>query len=121
MKAHFRGGPNISMKVPPHQYEATVAFYRDVLQFAELPKQNEGSVVFKFGANNLWIDKVCTVSQSEIWLQVVTDNSSAAENRLEEAGITRCDTIEPLGDHFDGFWISNPASIIHLIDGADVR
>ena len=30
MAAKFSGGKNIAMKVPPHQYEATVAFYRDV-------------------------------------------------------------------------------------------
>ncbi|WP_162654084.1 hypothetical protein [Lentilitoribacter sp. Alg239-R112] len=121
MKTQFQGGPNIAMKVPPHQYEATVAFYRDVLQLAELPNQNEESTVFKFGENNLWIDSVNTVSQAEIWLQVITNNSSAAENHLNNAGISRCDTIEPLGDEFDGYWISNPASIIHLIDGVETH
>ncbi len=28
----FEGGRNIAMKVPPHQHEATVRFYRDVLK-----------------------------------------------------------------------------------------
>ncbi len=31
METTFRGGHNIAMKVPPHQFEATVNFYRDVL------------------------------------------------------------------------------------------
>ncbi len=29
MSARIYGGFNIAMKVPPHQYEATLAFYRD--------------------------------------------------------------------------------------------
>ena len=28
----FSGGRNIALKVPPHRYEATVGFYRDVLR-----------------------------------------------------------------------------------------
>lgn len=31
MTARITGGINIAMKVPPHQYEATVAFYREVV------------------------------------------------------------------------------------------
>ncbi|HBR99063.1 MAG TPA: hypothetical protein DD979_17040 [Gammaproteobacteria bacterium] len=29
----FQAGRNIAMKVPPHQYDATVRFYRDTLGF----------------------------------------------------------------------------------------
>ena len=118
MKPHFRGGPNIAMKVPPHQHAETVAFYRDVLELEMLEGSTEDTTVFKFGASKLWIDKVSTVSQAEIWLQVITDDSSGAQRLLSEAGICRRDEIEPLPDGFDGYWISSPASIIHLIDGA---
>jgi len=31
MTAKITGGINIALKVPPHQYEATIAFYRDVV------------------------------------------------------------------------------------------
>ena len=31
MNAEITGGINIAMKVPSHQYEATIAFYRDVI------------------------------------------------------------------------------------------
>jgi hypothetical protein len=31
MTARIKGGINIAMKVPPHQYEETIAFYRDVI------------------------------------------------------------------------------------------
>ncbi|MEL7179935.1 MAG: hypothetical protein AAFN63_08890 [Pseudomonadota bacterium] len=117
MDAQFNGGPNIAMKVPPHQHEATVAFYRDTLKLKELHGNGDKTVGFQFGANRLWIDKVDTVSQAELWLQVVTNNTSDASTRLKEAGAPRCDEIEPLGESFDGFWISNPAGVIHLIDG----
>lgn len=102
MDAQFDGGPNLAMKVPPHQHEATVTFYRDTLKLKEL----HGDV-----------DKVDTVSQAELWLQVVTDNTSDAATRLRDAGAPRCDEIEPLEESFDRFWVSNPAGIIHLIDG----
>ena len=31
---NFRGGRNIAMKLPPHQYEAMITFYRDTLGLA---------------------------------------------------------------------------------------
>lgn len=117
MDTQFDGGPNLAMKVPPHQYEATVAFYRDTLKLKKIHGVSDNSVGFQFGTNKLWIDKVDTVSQAELWLQVVTNNTCDAAAQLKEAGTPRCDEIEPLADAFDGFWISNPAGIIHLIDG----
>lgn len=59
------------------------------------------------------------MSQAEIWLEVVTNNTTEAAHVLEEAGIARCDEIENLGQGFEGYWISNPASIIHLVDAKD--
>ncbi|XKE46862.1 hypothetical protein LG302_06930 [Halomonas organivorans] len=110
----FQGGRNIALKVPPHQYEATVGFYRDVLG---LPQVEAGrpSMVFAFGASQLWIDPVPGLSQAETWLEVVTDDAAAAAERLQAAGVVRCDEIEPLPEGFDAFWISSPAQIIHLV------
>ena len=119
MTAKFEGGKNIAMKVPPHQYDETVAFYRDILGLDEIAASSASSVGFKFGTNKLWVDKVATISQAELWLQVVTDNTSAAAEVLSEAGVARCDEIEDLGKDFDGFWISSPSAIIHLIDAKD--
>ncbi|AEH78029.1 putative enzyme related to lactoylglutathione lyase [Sinorhizobium meliloti] len=31
MSTEIKGGINIAMKVPSHQYEAVIAFYRDVV------------------------------------------------------------------------------------------
>lgn len=116
MTVKFQGGKNIAMKVPPHQYDATVRFYREILGLEQIAGPAGDAVGFKFGSNNLWIDKVPGMSQAELWLEIVTDDTAAAARRLEDAGIARCDEIEKLGSNFDGYWISSPASIIHLVD-----
>lgn len=116
MSAKFSAGKNIAMKVPSHQYEATVRFYSDILGFERVTGPSGNATGFKFGDKNLWIDNVPGMSQAEIWLEVVTNNTDEAARVLEKAGIARCDEIENLGEKFDGFWISSPSSIIHLID-----
>ena len=113
-KVTFEAGRNIAMKVPAHQYDATVQFYCDVLGF-NLLSRHDTSVAFEFGTNRLWIDSVVGLSQAEIWLEVVTQDMAAAARLLSTAGIVRCDDIEPLPQGLNAFWISNPASIIHLI------
>lgn len=117
MRPSFKGGRNIAMKVPPHQYDRTVAFYRDVIGLEQIDELLP-AVGFRFGHNQLWIDKAPAMSQAELWLELTTDDTAAAAEHLEKAGIARCDEIEALGENFDGFWISSPASIIHLVDGA---
>jgi catechol 2,3-dioxygenase-like lactoylglutathione lyase family enzyme len=113
----FTGGRNIAMKVPPNLWDDTVAFYRDVVGLEEIdhaPTQPL-SVGFRFGANNLWVDRVEALSQTEVWLELNVDDVASAAAHLDRPGIARRDEIEPLGDAFDGFWISSPASIIHLV------
>lgn len=89
-------------------------FYRDVVGLKPLtnylPKH-----VFEFGAGQLWIDRVDGMSQAEIWLELVVDDVPAASEHLGLNEIIRRDEIGPLPEGFDGFWISNPASIIHLV------
>ena len=120
MKPTFKPGANIAMKVPSHEHARTVSFYRDVLGFEEVPdKSGDGSVVFQFGDKYLWIDDVPTLSQAEIWLEVVTDDLSAASKALAQAECSRRDQIEPLPDGYEGFWVSNPANIIHLVTAED--
>lgn len=46
----FAGGRNIAMKVPPHQWEATVTFYRDVLGL-KLLENHLSNIGFEFGSN----------------------------------------------------------------------
>ncbi len=110
----FSGGRNIAMKVPPHLYDVTVQFYRDVLSLREITK-HAPAVGFEFGSNNLWIDRVAGISQAEIWLEVLTNDIAAAAEELKGVGVVRCDDIEPLPEGLQAFWISSPASIIHLV------
>lgn len=114
----IEGGRNIAVKVPPHAWDATVAFYRDVLGLKPITG-HEPATGFEFGANQLWIDRVPTLSQSEVWLQVTTDDIDATRARLEAANVVRCDEIEPLGDGARSFWILSPASIVHLVSPSE--
>jgi hypothetical protein len=113
-RVKFAAGRNIAMKVPPHQYEATVSFYRDVLGLAEITA-HAPSVGFAFGSSNLWIDRVPGMSQAETWLEVVTNDIAAASEHLKAAGVVRCDDIEPLPRDFQAFWVSSPSNIVHLV------
>ncbi|MEO3386635.1 hypothetical protein [Mesorhizobium sp. CAU 1741] len=115
MSPNFSGGRNIALKVPPHQYDATVRFYRDVIGLPQV-EGHEPSVGFVFGGCQLWIDRAPAMSQAELWLEIVTDDKQAAASHLRQAGVVRCDEIESLGEDFKGFWVSSPASIIHLVD-----
>lgn len=114
----FSGGRNVAMKIPPDAYAATVAFYRDMLGLPVEVRAPDTAVV-DFGHYRLWLDEVATVSQAEIWLEVVADDTSAAASHLAGAGTVRCDAIEPLPDNLDAFWIKSPASIVHLVAGGD--
>jgi catechol 2,3-dioxygenase-like lactoylglutathione lyase family enzyme len=119
--SRFAGGRNIAMKVPPHLWDATVRFYRDVagLPVIEHEPTQPPSVGFRFGANNLWVDRVDHVSHAEVWLELSVDDVEAAAGELRDAGVVRRDEIEPLGESFRGFWIANPAGIIHMVSEPD--
>lgn len=118
MKPKFTPGKNIAMKVPAHEFEETVTFYRDILGFEEVdasPPNDIESVTFKFGDKNLWIDKISGISQAEVWFEVVTEDIGVASEYFEKNDCIRRDEIEPLPEGFKGFWLANPANIIHLI------
>ncbi len=112
----FRAGRNMAMKVPAHEFEATVEFYRDIISLP-LAEGDEPGIVFAFGDKQLWIDKADHLSQAEIWLEILTDDVRAAELYCRENGILRRDEIEKLPRGFAGFWICSPANIIHLVSG----
>lgn len=115
-RAPFKPGRNIAMKIPPHEFERTVAFYRDILGLRQL-KREGSSLAFDFGGKTLWLDKVNALSQAELWLEVVTGDVKAAAAHFAARGIARRDEIEKLPERFNGFWIANPAGIIHLVTG----
>jgi catechol 2,3-dioxygenase-like lactoylglutathione lyase family enzyme len=118
MKPKFTPGNNIAIKVPSHEFDNTVSFYRNILGLEEVEvsaPDDIGTVVFKYGDKNLWIDRISGLSQAEIWLEVITDNIDKASDYFEENDCIRRDEIEPLPDGLKGFWIASPANIIHLI------
>ena len=114
-RPRFVPGRNIAMKIPPHEFDRTVAFYRDILGLAETTTGKGPSCRFAFGDKLLWLDPVATLSQAETWLEIVADDIDAAARYLQQQGCTRCDHIEPLPEGFRGFWITSPANIIHLV------
>jgi catechol 2,3-dioxygenase-like lactoylglutathione lyase family enzyme len=110
----FMGGRNVAIKVPAHTFEATVAFYRDTLGLA-LVHDGPGAKAFEFGPIRLWIDRMPHLTQAEMWLEVIAPNTQAAAERLAVAGVVRCDEVEKLPPDLDGFWILNPAGMVHLV------
>ncbi|MEU4392223.1 VOC family protein [Kribbella sp. NPDC023855] len=118
----FTAGLNIAMKIPKAQYDDTVAFYRDTLGFdvkeedvSYAPTVSKTHSV-QFGPNTLWLDRVDTYSQPDLWLQLHTNDLDAAASKLATIGIHPCDEVEPL-HNLDSrtHWIKNPAGIVHLL------
>lgn len=114
----FSGGSNIAIKVPAHTYDATIAFYRDTLALPLL-EEVENGCTFQFGSIQLWIDKVPNLSHPDVWLELQTNDTEAAARYLQVHGVPRRDEVEHLQDEFDGFFISDPAGVIHLVVGEE--
>lgn len=103
-------GKNIAIKVPAHRWEATVAFYRDRVGLP-VNRTLRDSVGFGFGEITLWIDRVPHQSQTDIWLELFTDDPDAA---LAELQGPQRDELEPL-DSVEGQWTSDPAGVVLLL------
>ena len=114
----FSGGANIAIKCPSHTYEQTVSFYRDTLALPLIEEEPEGCI-FQFGPNRLWIDKVPNLSQPDIWLELETNDTEAAAAFLKIHGVARRDEVEQLREDFNGFFISAPNGVIHLVVGPE--
>ncbi len=112
----FSGGANIAIKCPSHTYDATIAFYRDTLGLPLIEEEPEGCI-FQFGPVRLWIDRVPNLSHPDIWLELETNDTDAAASYLKINAVPRRDEVEQLREDFDGFWISDPAGVIHLVVG----
>ena len=67
----------------------------------------------------MWIDRNEKLTQAEVWLELFTPDHETAAQHLGEAGVVRCDPVEELGEGFAGFWIMNPANIVHLVRRPD--
>jgi hypothetical protein len=120
MDLEFQPGRNIAMKLPTHEHQDTVRFYRDVLRLKEIPPTGpDDTPRFEFGDKVLWLDCVPGLSQSEIWLEIVTNDIGQASDHLKGHGCYRRDEIEPLPDGLNAFWISSPSNIIHLVSSSN--
>ncbi|MEZ0003628.1 VOC family protein [Sinorhizobium fredii] len=118
MPVEIKGGINIAMKVPSHQYEAVVAFYRDVVGLPPFDEKQPAKG-FILGPNRLWIDEMPHLSQAEVWLELFTEDHERALTQLTANGAVRCDAVEELGEGFRGGWVMNPANIVHLVRTPD--
>lgn len=117
-KVSFRGGPNIAIKIPKSKYEATVAFYRDVLKLPVAEKPIDNPTVSRthevqFGSNVVWLDCVDNYTHSEVWLELQTPDVANATAFLKSNGIDTCDELEkiPEGHH----WIMDPAGTVMIV------
>ena len=54
-----------------------------------------------------------------MWLEVIADDVAAASQHLADAATVRCDGIEALPPDLQGFWIVNPADVVHLVARTD--
>lgn len=106
----IRPGQNIAIKVPLHKWDETVAFYRDRLGLA-VTRELENSTGFEFNGFTLWIDKVPHQSQTDVWLELFTDDPNRALGGL---GSPRRDELEPLTG-VTGLWTSDPAGVVLLL------
>ena len=119
MKPNFRPGKNIAIKVPAHEFERMVEFYKIIIGLKQKDTNSTDdfdSIAFEFGDKNLWVDKISELSQAEVWLEIETDNAADAKSYLEERGCVIRNAIEPLPTGFNGFWLSSPSNIVHLVN-----
>ncbi len=114
----FVGGRNIALKLPPHLFESTRAFYLDTLGMAPIDELAP-AVVVRFGTIHLWLDRVEGLGAPETWLEVVTSDLGAAGEHFAASGVERCDEVEALPEGFPGFWIRSPAAVVHLVSSAE--
>jgi catechol 2,3-dioxygenase-like lactoylglutathione lyase family enzyme len=103
-------GKNIAIKVPLWKWAETVAFYRNRVGLA-VRRETENTVAFAFGETTLWIDRVTTQSQVDVWLELLADDPDAA---LLHLGGPERDELEPL-DGVEGHWTSDPAGVVLLV------
>ena len=101
------------MKVPAHQFDATVDSYCQL--GIPVLAQSSSSVLFQFGPISLHVDKVDNLACAEIWLEFVVSDANAAATFVEHTRFERCDDVERLPKDYPGFLVTSPSSIVHLV------
>jgi hypothetical protein len=84
-----------------------------------LIEEESDGCIFQFGPNRLWLDKVPNLSQPDIWLELETNDTEAAASFLKINGVPRRDGVEQLREDFDGFFVSAPNGVLHLVIGQE--
>ena len=112
----LRPGRNIAIKVPPHPWDATLAFYRDRAGL-EVSRESPDSVAFAFGPMMSWLDRVPHQSRGSVWLELFADDPDAGLERMRSP---RRDELEPL-DGVTGHWASDPAGSVLLVRRPEER
>ena len=84
-----------------------------------LIEEEKDGCIFQFGPNRLWIDSVPNLSHPDVWLELETNDTEAAESFLKVHGVSRRDEVEQLREDFNGFFISAPNGVIHLVVGPE--
>jgi catechol 2,3-dioxygenase-like lactoylglutathione lyase family enzyme len=103
--------------VPRYRFAETVAFYRDTLGLPVLGKDGT-SESFRFGSVRLWLDCVDHQSQTDVWLELFSDDPTRPSPTSRSAASSAREEVEPLGD-FPGHWVSDPAGVIFIVQRPD--
>ena len=124
MSIQFEGGINIAIKIPKAKYDATVAFYKNVLNLEVEEKQIDNPTVsrthqVKFANNTVWLDCVDNYTHSETWLEIRTPDVEKATKYLESKGINTCDELEKLPENTH--WITDPAGTVFVLTQLDTK
>src|SRR5438034_126240 len=115
---------NVMMPVMAHDILESIRLLANVVDiFTEKCVRgfvpNEEGCIFQFGPNRLCIDNVPNLSHPEIWRELETNDTEAAASFLKIHGVSRRDEVEPLREDFNGFFISAPNGVIHLVVGPE--
>ncbi len=117
-KPEFQFGTNIAIKIPKDRYDDTLRFYRDTLGM-KLIKEEDDSLAESWycdsGNLRIWFDRVDTYSQTDIWLELKSDDMNHARELLRGSGVSFRDELEKLPEKLDGHWISDPAGVVMLL------
>lgn len=106
----IKPGKNIAIKIPSYKWQETVEFYRDRVGLTVKRILNE-SIGFEFGEMTLWLDRVEKQSQTDVWLELFSDDPDTA---IEQLGGPARDYLEPL-DSVEGYWTNDPAGVVLLV------
>lgn len=118
----FDGGVNVAIKVPLDKYDKTIRFYREVLGFEMTSYFHEytgQSHYCSFGTLTLWFDCVNHFSQTDIWLELNTDDITSARTYLLNNGVNFRPELEKLPDDMKGNWMSDPAGVVMILKEND--